>query len=190
MDTYSTDILHRRYAQYKNNALELQAILRETSLPIRNENPPEDITENIVKFILRARGDTTCVWAKSVGRPGDLYSDVEEIQEVKAFTSDGPCSFGPTKVFNVIYFLDLRQWIQDKFVLWRVSLSNESGEWKNLKMNSTQTFEDQSAQGRRPHIGFDKIYDQLKDARMPNGESVCSKIYEGTFEGIFVSNGV
>jgi hypothetical protein len=185
MDTYSTDILHRRYAQYKNNALELQTILRETSLPIRSENPPEDITENIVKFILRARGDTTCVWAKSVGRPGDLYSDVEKIQEVKAFTSDGPCSFGPTKVFNVIYFLDLRQWVQDKFILWRVSLSNESDIWKKLKMNSTQTFEDQSAQGRRPHIGFDKIYDQLKDARMPNGESVCSKIYDGSFDGIF-----
>lgn len=185
MDKYSADILRRRYTQYRLNTLELVGIIKETGLPIRNENPPEDITENIVKFILRNQGDQSCVWAKSVGKPGDLYSYVERIQEVKAFTSDGPCSFGPKKVFNVIYFLDLRQWIQDKFVLWRVTLSNESDEWKKLKMNSTQTFEDQSTQGRRPHIGFDKIYDQLKDARMSNGDPVCSKIYEGSFDGIF-----
>lgn len=186
MDKYSADILRRRYIQYRNNTLELLAIVGETGLPIRNENPPEDITENIVKFILRRRGDLTCVWAKSVGKRGDLYSDVERIQEVKAFTSHGPCSFGPKKVFNVIYFLDLRHWIQDQFVLWRVTLNNESEIWKKLKMNSTQTFEDQSVQGRRPHIGFDKIYDQLKDTRIPNGDPVCSKVYEGSFDGIFL----
>lgn len=185
-DKYTADILRKRFSQYKDNTNVLLEITRETGLPIRNENPPEDITENIVKFILKNKcGDTSCVWAKSVGRPGDLYSNIEHIQEVKAFTSDGPCSFGPKKVFNVIYFLDLREWLEDKFVLWRVTLSNESTEWKKLKMNSTQTFEDHCNLGRRPHIGFDKIYEQLKDLRTSSGLPVCSKIYEGSFQDIF-----
>jgi hypothetical protein len=185
-DKYTTDILRKRFTQYKNNTMVLLEIIRETDLPIRNENPPEDITENIVKFILKnKRGDTSCVWAKSVGRPGDLYSNLEHIQEVKAFTSGGPCSFGPDKVFNVIYFLDMRGWLTDKFILWRISVSNESQEWKNLKMNKTETFEKQCELGRRPHIGFDKIYEQLKDVRTSSGLPICSKIYEGTFEDIF-----
>jgi hypothetical protein len=188
MDKYNENILRTRFNQYKNNTRVLVDIIGDTGLPIRNENPPEDITENIVKFILKnKRGDTTCVWAKSVGRPGDLYSNMEHIQEVKAFTSDGPCSFGPKKVFHVIYFLDLREWLNDRFVLWRINLSSASEEWKKLKMNSRQTFEDHCNLGRRPHIGFDKIYEQLKDLRMSSGVPVCSKIYEGTFENIFIN---
>lgn len=185
-DKYSENVLRKRFIQYKNNTNVLLEITRDTGLPIRNENPPEDITENIVKFILKnKRGDTTCVWAKSIGRPGDLYSNVEHIQEVKAFTSDGPCSFGPKKVFHVMYFLDGRKWLEDKFVLWRVNVSNTTAEWKNLKMNATETFEKQCELGRRPHIGFDKIYEQLKDLRTSSGLPVCSKIYEGTFDDIF-----
>lgn len=185
-DKYSENILRKRYIQYKNNTNVLLEIIRETGIPIRNENPPEDITENIVKFILKnKRGDTTCVWAKSVGRPGDLYSNIEYIQEVKAFTSGGPCSFGPDKVFDVIYFLDMRGWLIDKFVLWRIGVSDKSDEWKNIKMNKTETFKMQCDLGRRPHIGFDKIYEQLKDLRTSSGLPVCSKIYEGSFDDIF-----
>jgi hypothetical protein len=71
----------------------------------------------------------------------------------------------------------MREWLSDKIILWCINLTNESKEWKGLKMNATQTHEDQSNQGRRPHIGFDKLYEQLKD--------YSTKVYEGTFENIF-----
>jgi hypothetical protein len=160
-DLYTEGVLRARLANYKQGVVELNQIVEETGLPIRNANPPEDITENIVKFTIRRKMfDASCVWAKSVDKTGDLWSDIEKVQEVKAFTSDGPCSFGPTKKFDVIYFLDMRQWLEDKLVLWRVGLSNESATWRGLRMNATETHEDQAGQGRRPHIGFNKIYDQ------------------------------
>ena len=71
----------------------------------------------------------------------------------------------------------MRQWLNDIFILWRVNLTSESSEWKGIKMNKKQTFEEQCKEGRRPHIAWDKIYPQISDH--------CVKVYEGTFEGIF-----
>lgn len=45
-------------------------------------------------------------------------------------------------------------------------------------MSKTQTFEDQTKQGRRPRIIWEYLQPQLK--------SYCSKVYEGTFEDIFI----
>ena len=180
IDKYTSDTLRRRFTTYRSDALEVQKIKEESGLPIRNANPPEDITENIVKFLLRnKKGDNTCCRAKCVGKNGDLYSDIEGVQEVKALTSDGPCSFGPKKTFDVIYFLDMRNWLSDSFVLWRLNVTHESKEWKGLKMSKSETHEDQCAKGRRPHIGFEKIYEQLKDR--------FTLVYSGTFEDIFTT---
>jgi hypothetical protein len=185
VDRYSPEVLRRRFVLYRDSEIAVRNLITEVNLPIRSQNPPEDITENIVKFILRKNGDNTCVWAKCVDRPGDLFSEREGVQEVKAFTSGGPCSFGPDKEFNVIYFLDMRDYLSDKFVLWRFAVTNESPEWKGLRVNVAQTFDDQARQGRRPHIAFDKIYEQLKDVRTSSGDLLCTKVYDGPFEGIF-----
>jgi hypothetical protein len=72
----------------------------------------------------------------------------------------------------------MRQWLSDKFILWKVNVSDESSEWKQIKMNKTQTYEDQCNEGRRPHISWDNIYSQI-----PNK---CIKVYEGSFEDIFL----
>lgn len=175
-DTYTPEILKKRYASYLLATKELQAINQETGLCIRGANPPEDITENMVKFILRKQGIDSS-WARCIKTNGDLYSEKEKVQEVKSFTSDGPSSFGPKKKFNVIYFLDMRKWLDNQIVLWRVNLTNESAEWKKVAMNKNQTQEDQTDQGRRPHISWEKLYPQIKDH--------CSMIYDGSFEGIF-----
>jgi hypothetical protein len=180
-DCYSEVILRSRYALYKDCVEKTNQINKETGLGIRHFNPPEDLTENITKFILHnKRNDKSVVWARTVGKPGDLYSDIEQIIEVKAFTSGGPSSFGPKKVFQCIYFLDMQQWLDDKIILWRVPLSNTSETWKGLKMNKKkeETHDDQSKQGRRPHISWDHLYPQIS--------TLCEKVYEGTFEGIFI----
>jgi len=186
VDRYTESVLRTTYNSHKAYVETLNRIRRDTGLPIRGPNPPEDITENTTKFILRNKyGDMTCVWAKSVGRSGDLYSDREGIQEVKAFSSEAPSSFGPDKIFKAIYFLDMRGWLQDKIILWRISVTNESREWKGLRMNNTETYEDQCIRGVRPHISFEKIREQLGNAQDSSGNPICSKIYDGTFEGIF-----
>ena len=177
-DLYTAEILMKRFYAYKKKYIETLEIIKETGLPIRQENPPEDITENIVKFILHRGDDPSCMWAKSIKKKGDLYSTKYDIPEVKSFTSNGPSSFGPKKVFGVIYFLDLRKWLDNQIILWKVNLTNESPEWKNLKMNKTQTHQEQCDEKRRPHISWDKIYEQLN--------THCEEIYNGTFEDIFV----
>lgn len=182
MDKYTADILQQRYQDYKNSAENTLKIIKETGLPIRNQNPPEDVTENIVKFIIRNyENDMSVKWAKAIGLTGDLYSDnyVHEYPiEVKSLTSDGPSSFGPKKKFGIIYFLDMREWLNNVFTLWKVNVSSNSTEWKQIKMNKTQTHADQCDEGRRPHISWDNIHSQI-------GEK-CVKVYEGTFENIFI----
>jgi hypothetical protein len=180
-DKYSIEVLQKRYADYKNSVETTMKIIKETNLPIRNQNPPEDITENIVKFLIRTREtDNSVKWAKAVSLNGDLYSDNYNHKypiEVKAFTSDGPSSFGPKKKFGVIYFLDMRGWLNNVFILWKVNVSSNSPEWKQIKMNKTQTNADQCEEGRRPHISWDNIHSQISEK--------CVKVYEGTFEDIF-----
>jgi|688.fasta_scaffold607559_1 hypothetical protein len=178
IDNYTPDILKTRVMLYQNFYVTTQQIIDETGLPIRQQNPPEDITENIVKYIIQNYdNEPSCKWAKCIGKSGDLCSDTGSI-EIKAFTSNGPSSFGPNKVFDKIYFLDMRNWLDNVFILWKINVTNESIEWKKLKMNKTQTFEQQCNEKRRPHIAWDNIYSQIPH--------LCIKVYEGTFENIFI----
>ena len=182
IDSYTSVVLRQRYKMFKDGYIETSEIINCTNLPIRHQNPPEDITENIVKEIIKQHdNDPSCKWAKCIGEIGDLYSDKYSKEypiEVKSFMSDGPSSFGPTKKFGVIYFLDMRLLLEDRFTLWKVNVTNESPEWKQLKMSKTQTHEDQCKEKRRPHISWENIYSQIPDK--------CVKIYEGSFEGIFI----
>lgn len=182
-DNYDENILVIRYTNYKNNYL-LDKEMIEKGLPIRHQNPPEDITENIAKFIIRKyENDKSTVWCKGVNKKygliGDLYSNKYDKNmpiEVKSFTSNGPCQFGPNKKFSVLYFLDLRKWLVNEIILWKINLNYLSEEFTNIKINKNQTLGEQLKQGRRPHITWDKIYPQIFN--------FCEKIYEGNFENI------
>lgn len=183
-DNYDESILIERFKNFKNMYIS-DAELIKNGLKIRHQNTPEDITENITKFIIRKyENDKSCVWCKGVdkkyGLTGDLYSNkYEKIApiEVKSFTSNGPSQFGPDKKFGVLYFLDLRNWLNNKIILWKVNLNYQSDEYKNIKVNKTQTMGEQLLEGRRPHISWDNIYPQIS--------KFCEKIYDGTFENIF-----
>ena len=181
-DTYTSDILRRRFRRLKEEHELNEADRLATGLPFRHQNPWEDITENIAKFVIQNYdGDSSCKWAKSVGLNGDLCSakyPIDAPPEVKAFTSCGPLTFGPDKKFSVVYFVDIRNLFErDNLVVWKANLTSESPEWKGIKMTKDQTFDDQCKQGRRPHLGWSVLYPQISEN--------CVKIYEGTFEGIF-----
>lgn len=179
-DSYTKEILQRRYAGHKAYIESVLEIKKQTSLDIRLPCIPEDISENIVKFILHYKlNDKTSRWDC---KKGDLQSQQEGKQEVKCFTSVGPLSFTPSSEWDVIYFLDARDWLNDKFILYRITLKRTSEEWKNIKLNKTQTFEDQTKQGRRPRMSWEFL--------KPYVEQFCTKVYEGTFDDIFIHVGV
>lgn len=188
-DTYTEEILKARFSQHKTYVEETIKIRDSIGLNIRLPVIPEDITENMVKHILHNLSgeyqDKTSMWTKSFKSKqkitGDLISKKENIQECKCFSSDGPISFGPTENWDVIYFLDAREWLEDKFVLWRVPLSNTAPEWKSTVLNKSknESFETQSAQGRRPRINWDGLYPQIS--------KYATKIFDGSFSDIFPS---
>jgi len=175
VDNYTEDVLRMRYESHKKYVVETIEIKNQIGINIRLPCIPEDISENIVKHILRNKlGDPTSTW---MCQTGDLHSETEGTQECKCFTSDGPLSFSPTSDWDVIYFLDARRWLDDFYILYRIPLKKTSTDWQNLNMNSTQTFGDQSRQGRRPRITWEGLKSQI--------EGHCEKIYEGLFNDIF-----
>lgn len=183
-DKYYKERLIKRFYNFKKFYMSDVELIKD-GLPIRHQNTPEDITENITKFIIRKyENDTSCVWCKGVDKKhsltGDLYSNKYNKKypiEVKSFTSNGPSQFGPNKKFGVLYFLDLRNWLNNEIILWKVNLNNDSNEYKNIKVSKTETISDQINKKRRPHISWNKIYPQIKE--------YCQQIYKGTFEEIF-----
>lgn len=174
-DTYTEDRLKEQYNLHKAYVRDRMNTTQKIGVKVRLPCIPEDISENIIKFIIHNYlKDTTSRWDC---KKGDLQSTKEGKQECKCFTSDGPSSFTPSSDWDVIYFLDARNWLSDKFILYRVSLTRTSIEWKNLKVNKTQTFEDQAKQGRRPRMNWECLQPQIN--------SFCTKVYDGTFDDIF-----
>lgn len=173
MDNYTPDILKKRFIGFKEYTKSLDPII-ELGVKARRPNFPEDMSENIIKFIIQNKlGDKTSRW----NCEGDLLSEKEGIQECKCFTSAGPSSFSPNPKWDIIYFLDATKWQEDKFILYRVGLKAKSDQWKNIKVNKTMTFNTQCMQGRRPRINWKYLKPQI--------EEFCTLVYEGTFEGIF-----
>ena len=175
-DTYTKRLLIEQYNLHKTYVLGRINTTREISVKVRLPSIPEDISENIVKYIIHNKlQDITSLWNC---KKGDLQSLKEGKQECKCFTSDGPLSFTPSSEWDVIYFLDARKWLIDHFILYKVSLKRTSEEWKNIKVSKSQTFEDQTKQGRRPRITWEALNPQI--------EPYCKKVYEGIFEDIFI----
>lgn len=183
-DHYLEDMLRRRYSAFK--AYYLSGLELKEELGIRMTNMPEDISENITKFIIRNHLGIESHWARHIEKPGDLWSPTENIQENKCFMSDGPLSFGPKKTWNTLYCLDLRKWTDDTIVLYRVTLTPEDERWQALRMSGDQskkkeggeTWRDQcQTRGARPHISWEALYPQIRDH--------CTEVYRGSFEDIF-----
>jgi hypothetical protein len=174
LDMYSKEILKQQYEIHKNYVISRKNSSNILNISFRLPCIPEDISENMIKFIIHKNGDNTSSW----NCKGDLLSSIEGKQECKCFTSTGPISFTPSSEWDSIYFLDATQWLNDSFKLYKFPYKRTSDEWKNIKVNKNQTFEDQSLQGRRPRINWLGLYPQIKEK--------CSLIFEGSFEDIIV----
>lgn len=174
VDTYSPEVLREQYGLHKDYVIKRKESSARLGVVFRLPCIPEDISENIIKFIIHKNGDPTSRWNCA----GDLLSDVEGKQECKCFTSDGPLSFTPSSEWNAIYFLDARAWMEDRFTLHKVTLKKTDDLWKNIKMSKTQSFADQCQQGRRPRITWDSLRPQVPIEH-------CTEVFNGTFDEIF-----
>lgn len=181
-DPITSDIVRKLYKAFvfdETTMAEIEALV--PGLHIRRTGMKMELSENIVKFAIQSKGDVSCTWG---GDTGDLYSDVEGIQEVKSITAiDSPTSFGPTQPWDVIYFLDASGWRDNLFVIWRIPLANTHDFWKTLPMNKNQTKEQQSGDGRRPRTIWSTQIKPLLETQFP--ELMAAPFYSGTFEGIF-----
>lgn len=153
-DSYDLSVLKSRltsYIQYLSNCIEHQ------HQNIRRPNFPEDISENIVKFVIREKIDKTVKRSKT----GDLESQLEGQIEVKCFSAVGPTSFGPTEKWSTLYFLDATRCLENYYTVYRIALSNNSDCWKNISINKSETYQDHCQQKRRPRINWNDIKKQL-----------------------------
>lgn len=124
----------------------------------RRPNIPELISENIVKYVKYKQDDTItrdCV--------GDLKSSKIGKIEVKCFSSTGPISFSPNPSWDIIYFVDLTRWKEDKFICYECNIASSSEIWKSIEISKTETIGSQSKSKRRPRIVWDKLFEQIKD---------------------------
>lgn len=175
---FTCECMTEQLTLLRNVADNTDFLSEKCDIKIRQSNIPEWFTENLMIHIINRYGDIGRVkWCRMANLPGDMCCERYECVEGKSFTSNGPCSFGPDKKFDIIFFLDMRGWRADNWILWQVNLNNNSPEWTGIKMNSTETFADQVRSGRRPHISWDLLYPQIADH--------CVKIYDGSFSRIF-----
>jgi hypothetical protein len=140
------------------NAIEKISINIKGMKNIRQPNFPESLSEYIAKKCYSEKYNKCVIFGKS----GDLLCDGEKI-EVKAFASNSPSSFGPKENWKELIFVDAQKFKEKKFKIYKINLSNEDIKWKNLKVNLTETFNDQCNKKRRPRIKFSQIYKMLKN---------------------------
>lgn len=138
---------------------------------VRQTNFPSEISENIAKFAIRKKYKVSPKWENV----GDLSLWGKKL-EVKGFSSVGPSSFGPTESWDRLYFVDCTKFLEHRFKVYEIKLSNNNEIWGSMKMNKNETYKQQCIQKRRPRIGFSHIQREL-------GEH-CKCIFNGHFDSL------
>lgn len=163
-DNMTCDLLNICIENYKNTLKFEEQLNKKLSYKkIRKTNFPSHISENIVKFAFYKKYKVMPSWDTD---KGDLviknkYTKFLRL-EVKGFTSDGPSSFGPKEYWDFIYFIDGKDIINNKVIIYEFKLSSISEKWKNLKVNNNETYYEQCNQKRRPRLIFKDILKQLE----------------------------
>lgn len=125
----------------------------------RHENFPSHISENIVKFAFLKKFNIIPTW---YCKPGDLELLGKKI-EVKGFSSSGPSSFGPTENWDILCFVDCTKFLEKRFKIYIIKLSNKNIIWKNIKFTKNLTYEEIVNKNSRGQLRccFSDIYSQI-----------------------------
>lgn len=126
---------------------ELDSIIRNSHS--RGVNIPETITEALLCYVTGFK--------LNKGSGGDAYDDVnEKVIEIKAtsnFDRD-TTSFSPKEQFDSLHFVRLDK---REDIIYFYDLEMDSNDLKKIKVNSTETVEDQQKQKRRPRFSVIKF---------------------------------
>jgi len=99
------------------------------------------------------------------GSGGDAYDpENNRVVEIKGSSNFGQdtTSFSPSEEFDELHFVRLDQ-REDKFYLYNLNMSSDT--LKQVKVNKTQTLEDQQRQGRRPRFSIIKNIIEVNDIK-------------------------
>ena len=118
---------------HKINALNLK--LNQGNKKIRHQNFNSEISENIAKFAYYKKYPEKGLPTWTTDK-GDMTLKGKQI-EVKGFMSDGPSSFGPTEDWDIILFVDCRDFDSKKFIVYEINLSNKSDSWRNIILSGS-----------------------------------------------------
>lgn len=176
-DNMTFEIVCKLLENFKNQSKDINELNKILSKKkIRQPNFPSEISENIVKFAFFQKYKIMPSWDT---KSGDLEC-INILMEVKAFSSNGPTTFGPTEKWDRIYFVDATRFQESEFVIYEFKLKSTNTLWENLKMNKTQTYKDQCKEKRRPRINFSDLFNQLKDE--------CTILFKGNLKGLDIKN--
>lgn len=157
----------KNYSSYRSSFYSLFAKKQ------RNPNFPEDISENIVKMLIKKYENRNCIWDTV---KGDLFCKSDnKLIEVKCFSSLGPSSFGPTESWDELYFLDAIKYKENYFSCHKIKIPSDSNIWNEVLVNKTQSINDFRSQGKRPRLVFKKLEKFLNN----NYPKLIETIFEG-----------
>jgi len=129
-DNHTITTLNQRLNNYIQNSILIENINKSFKVKkIRNENFPSDISENLCKFSIIDKEFKNIKWDIKLG---DLSYNNDKI-EVKAFSSTGPISFGPTEKWTELYIIDALKYKEKKFKIYKINLSNDNEIIQNIK---------------------------------------------------------
>ena len=112
----------------------------------RGINIPSEITEVMVTYPL---GLKICTCGA-----GDAFDDKNnKVYEIKGSSSKGPNSFSPSEEYDEMLYVKLSD-DRSEFRIYKTGFSSE--DIKKIKVNETETVEDQQKQGRRPRFSIQK----------------------------------
>lgn len=163
-DSLTAEILEKMLDQfilYTDTIANINKKLKNKKL--RMPNFPSEISENIAKYAIYKKYKVCPNWDT---KNGDLIINNKYINkkiEIKAFSSKGPTSFGPTEKWDFLYIVDATKYKKKFFVVYEIKLPNDCDIFSNLKLNKSETYKNQCDQKRRPRICFNDLHKQLKD---------------------------
>jgi len=94
--------------------------------------------------------------------------------EIKAFSSQepSPTSFGPREKWDHLFFVDARDYKNQRFIVYHIPLGSNNPIFTSIKINATETYSEQCLRKIRPRKPFEQIQSLL-----PN--NLCRMIFSG-----------
>lgn len=127
-----------------------------THKKIRRINFMSEMSENIAKYSYYKKYNEMPIWNSL---KGDLILNNNKIIEVKCFSSNGPISFSPKIIWDILIFIDANNFKDGNFIVY--IFNGNIDDFKKIMVNKNETINDQMVSKRRPRINFNDIKKQI-----------------------------